>query len=251
MLTLSELQKAFFIAIHSENPSDLSWIKASNKLSAKQQFDILKNSIESSLQKTLNSIYPVCHQLVGGEFFLMLINDYIKKFSSYSFDLSDYGEEFYRFIQCYSSVQSLPYLSDVAKLEWAWHRIAIMGDTSDFHFDKLQDSEPGNQVFTLPYGSHLLSSSYPIHTIWKVNQESYMGDKTIILENNKTYYYLVWRKQQELRIDPVNITEWHILQLLAKKYSLKEIITFTDSEELVTYLPKMIQHGWIKNPDIS
>lgn len=254
MLSLTELQKQFANALNSDSKNILQYIRSTNSLSANEQLGIYQSSTIAALQKTLNEIYPVCHNLVGEEFFLIMINSYIRKNASLSFDLAHYGEKFSDFIPNYAPANSLPYLSDVAKLEWAWNKIYYASNEDGLCFKKLVDcyKNYGERIiFSLPHGSFLIISHYPIHQIWEVNQEFYQGDKTIILEQNRTYYYLIWRKKLELRIDLLTKVEWQILQWIQDQLTLTEIVSKCSNafsnENLAELLPRIVSYGWIAN----
>ncbi len=63
-------------------------------------------------------IYPVCCQLVGEIFFNATALSFINQCPCLSPDLGDYGKQFPDFIANFEPVKHLPYLSDVAHLEW-------------------------------------------------------------------------------------------------------------------------------------
>ena len=175
MLSLYNIQKKFIAALHDEKNTHaiFSYIKPTAKLSAHEHFSIYKNSIIGTLQKTLQAIYFVSNKLVGDDFFIAMTNCYTAETSSYSPDLSNYGATFADFIAGFSPAQSLPYLVDVARLEWAWHQLFGAADNPIIDFQKLAacyTTAGDNLVFLLPNSSSLLHSPYPIHRIWEVNQ---------------------------------------------------------------------------------
>lgn len=174
-MNLADLQKKFVASLNHE----------SNEFSTDKKFLIYKQSIQGALQKALREIYPVCEQLVGKDFFIQMINAYIKENFSYSPDLNNYGEQLNHFITHWQPANTLVYLADMASLEWAWHKIAVENT--------------------------LLKSIYPIHEIWRVNQKDYHGDQSIILKENEKYYYLIWQHESEKRIDLLEESVWEKL----------------------------------------
>lgn len=248
MSSLHELQQEFARALQAENNHFLHSIHASNKLSAQQHFNIYEHSVTGARQKTLKEIFSVCCKLVGEEFFIGMINIYISQTKSTSYDIGEFGENFPDFIATFTPAKSLPYLSDVTRLEWAWHKIYSAPDNSDFDFQKLTSASE-NIIFSPPIGSYLIASPYPIHRIWETNQDNYSGDQTIILETNIMYYFLVWRKRLELRADPLTFCEWQILSWMQQRFTLGEIcekITENALEiDIVTLLPQLISNGWV------
>lgn len=248
MLSLNELQREFIKGLRSESNEILKMI-CSNQLSSHDHLEIYRKSVMGSFQKVLKEIYPVCLKLVGEEFFIAMINIYIEKTVSTSTDIGNVGRNFSDFVANFAPSESLPYLSDVAKLEWAMHSIFSAPDSPRFDFEKLhrciQTSE-GEIIFILPSGSHLLSSSYPVHRIWEMNQENYTGDQTITLEQNMVYYFLVWKDNLHMRIDQLTRYNWIVVNCFHQNKSLNEICSELSQEvDVVEVLPDMVKKGWL------
>ena len=214
MLPLHELQRQFSECLSANNNVAAAFIKSTQRLTAQEHLTIYRNSVLGALQKVLKEIYPVCHKLVGKDFFIVMINDYIQQTSSISPDIGDYGYSFAEFIEHFAPAKSLPYLADVARLEWAWHKIFSAPESTELDFLQLQEciQTSGDRiVFRLASDSFLLSSSFPIHRIWAVNQDAYSGDQTILLKDNEKFYYFVWRHGLEMHIDELSFIEWQCL----------------------------------------
>lgn len=173
-MNLFELQKAFVNALDQQSTQIFDVIQT-HALTATAHFAIYKNSILGAQQNALKAIYPVCVKLVGEDFFIYMANHYIAKHASCSPDLNDYGKYFSEFIKTFSPANDLPYLPDVATLEWAWDKIDRM--------------------------STQFSSPYPVHHIWETNQDNFVGDDTIVLIENQVYFYRVWREGEMRKIE--------------------------------------------------
>jgi len=162
MKSLFDIQKEFADALNNQDDSILNEIVSSDVMSAKEHLAIYQNSMIGVLQKTLSDIYPVCLKLVGEDFFIHMINNYISQTPSYSPDLSEYGHHFASYVAEYPGASSLVYLSDLVKLEWAWHQLFNKPDSQLFDFQKLAACDRDSQehiVFLLPPCSELISSS--------------------------------------------------------------------------------------------
>ena len=231
MPALRELQEQFIRNLRSD-ASDISALLKTHTLSAEEHINIYRSSSIGAKQKVLNEIFPVCHKLVGEEFFLYMIDEYIALTPSLSPDLGEYGEQLAKFILDFSPAKTLPYLSDVALLEWAWHKIFNCADSGTLDFEKLNESISScseDIAFALAPGSFLMSSAYPIHRIWEFNQENYAGEDQIALTPNATYFLLVWRQGFEMRMDEVSQSEWVILKWFEQGLTVSEIYTETNS----------------------
>lgn len=249
---LQKLQNSFLDALNQTDPPFLLHIQPNAKVAPATQFSIYQNSILVRFQRALKDIYPVCQQLVGDEFFLAMASHYIGNTNSRSADLNDYGADFADFIDNFPPARSLPYLGDVARLEWAWHRIAGATDQNSFDFVKLAAcyEQAGEAlVFTLPSRCTLLASPYPVHSIWEINQKNYQGNDSISLSDGEQYYFFIWRDQYELRIDILTTLQWHILGLLKQEIALGRICEQAADIDASLDVPALfatwVQSGWI------
>lgn len=253
MPSLLKLQQTFQQAIlQSAHDEVLSHIKPNHLLSQQTQFNLYKNSITGNLKKALSKIYPVCSQLVGEDFFLAMAGQYISQTPSRTRDLNLYGNDFAEFIADFEPAQSLTYLPDVARLEWAWHRVFSAADTVPFDFQKLAECYAAgteNIFFALPPQSTLLTSPYPIDQIWEANHKSHSSDTTITLLDNSVYYFLIWRNGFEMCIDSLTPLQWQILCWIQQCFTLNAICEkaeglFPDAA-ITEILPELVNAGWI------
>lgn len=250
MLSLRELQIQFVKALNNKDSAILEQINQSQKLTAEEHVHIYRSSTFGALQKVLHEIYPVCHRLVGVDFFLYLINAYIEKYISVNHDVGSYGNNFADFIADFEHAKALVYLPDVARLEWAWHRQFTARYSPGLDFQKLAECYEtcGEKIiFHLPLDSILLCSAYPIHQIWEVNQEDYVGDQTVILTTGN-YYYLVWRKDLQMRIDILEHSEWQVLQWAQNGFQFEKICEkindIMPEGYIESLMPKLVSNGW-------
>lgn len=249
---LQDLQRAFQRHLyHPDTDSIFSHIQSNSRLSASKRITLYRDSIFGRLQKALAAIYPVCKRLVGDVFFRNMIHIYIQENVSHFADLNDYGKSLCQFIKNFEQVNCLPYLSDVAKLEWAWHRLFGVNDVVEFDFEKLRgcaDDLQDNIIFMLPHRSSLLASPYPIHQIWNNNQLDSPNEEPIFLQSNQPFYFLVWRKADN-HIDTLSQTEWQILTWIQEGLALQELIQKISvqfsSLTVEQILPEWIQKGWL------
>jgi hypothetical protein len=258
MLSLAELQRQFVRGLNSQNTAIFDLIRATDTLSAQQVFAIYKSSINGALQGTLKEIYPVCNKLVGDDFFIAMINEYIVQYKSYSPDLGGYGKDLAFFITNFEPAKSLPYLADIARLEWAWHAIFSAAPCQGINYTELAECyvTKGEQIiFSLPTASTLITSPYPIHLIWQANQEDRDNEQVIVLPDNRKFYYLVWRERLTMRIDPIIETEWQILSWIQAKMNLggicQQLAVKFPRIKLESLLLKWVQVGWLATFEIG
>ncbi len=85
----------------------------------RHRLGIYRNNVLSSLVGALADTFPVTWQLVGAEFFRAMAWQYIRISPPRTPVLAAYGSSFSRFIAQFEPARSVPYLADVAEIEWA------------------------------------------------------------------------------------------------------------------------------------
>jgi hypothetical protein len=250
---LSELQRQFLAGVFDpENPTELlGYIRPLERLTPREQLSIYRGSVLSILTGALGEIYPVCHRLVGDAFFDLMAEDFIHLFPSQSPDLYDYGADFPQFTASFEPARSLPYLPDVAQLEWYWHRVFYGTKTTILDMNALAQVPLGRQgdiIFSLPSASALWESSYPIDRIWQVNQTDYQGDDCVDLGAGGVRL-LIWRQGFTMRMDSLTVEEWEILKQIEFCQSFSRVCEYLSQLEpmpdITSLLPRLVAQGWI------
>ena len=121
----------------------------------------------------LAAAYPVVERLVGPAFFGEAADRHADAHPSASGDLHEYGREFARFLASYPFAASLPYLPDVARLEWAVHEAGFASDAPSFDIAALAAVETARQpelVLAFAPATRLLQSAHPVVALWEANQ---------------------------------------------------------------------------------
>lgn len=138
---------------------------------AETAMGIYRNNYRGNLRGALALAYPVILQIVGEAYFGMAAIRYIEAHPSKSGNLHDYGAELRTFLDSFP--QALPYLADMAKLEWACHRAYFAADEKPFDIAALGRIEPENWArlrFILHPACQVVRSRFPIAAIWQAHQ---------------------------------------------------------------------------------
>lgn len=151
-------------------------------LSPTRRLEIYRHNVMSNLRGALRDIYPVVERIVGEAFFLHAAGQFIRDTPSRSGDLNCFGAEWPAFLAGYPHAAELPYLADVARLEWAWHECFHAADAGPLDLHRLA-AVPAEEHETLRFRLHpaarLLASPHPLLRIWQVNQPGYDGELAI------------------------------------------------------------------------
>ncbi len=143
-----------------------------------KRFDVYRNNVHVSLVEVLAARFPVVERLVGEEFFRAMARAFIADALPQSPVLIEYGGDFAGFIDGFSPAQTLPYLGDVARLEWAWHEAYHATDMAPLDPARLSTTlhtnEPDRLVrkqLALHPSLRIVRSDWPVLDIWRTNTE--------------------------------------------------------------------------------
>jgi len=249
MPPLRDIQEAFHAAIFQNDTRLNNQITERNGLSGETRLNIYRSSVLGIQTDALAAVYPVIQQLVGEPFFRTIGRDYLRKHPSPSGDLHELGAQMPGFLARLAAVSELPYLADVAHLEWAWHRVFHAANDTDMDLQALANipaDEQAEIIFSLRNGARLLESDYPVHRIWEVNQKEYANNETIDLAEGGVHL-LIWRNGFELRIDPLEEAESQFLHGIKEGLPLELLAErMKDSPQSVEQLlPDCVAKGWV------
>ena len=175
MTAALESSQTLFAAALADNASLTALLPqlAQRDTCAAARMALYSGNLDAVWEKALAEAFPVVRQLVGEEFFNALARAYGRAIPSRSGDLNVFGDRFARFVSTFPQVQSLPWLADVARLEWNVHRAHYAADASQIdraHLAALMPEELLATRFSLSPAVAWLESRYPVATLWQAHQ---------------------------------------------------------------------------------
>ncbi len=191
--------------------------------------DIYRNNFRGNLQDALAGAYPVAGALVGEDFFRMMARAFITAHPSRSGNLHHYGAEFSDFIATFAPARELPYLSHVARLEWACHLAYFAPDADALDISCLVPMSPGELAqlrLLLHPACRIVRSEYPIASIWQAHQPGMPQHFHINLDAGGESA-LVWRYNDEVGVHPLGLAEADWLEQIASDVSVGDALAAT------------------------
>jgi hypothetical protein len=172
---LAALQSAFAAVLRgAEPPAGL--LRGQPDLA--RRVALYRNNCDASARKALEGAYPVVRRLVGEDFFSGLAREYRRAVAPDSGDLNQYGAMLAQFLEGFEHVRELPYLPDVARLEWLLHRAHYAADVPAFDVTRLAEvpaqHQPGLHLSLHP-ACAIITSAFPVARIWAVHQPGHDG----------------------------------------------------------------------------
>jgi hypothetical protein len=184
---------------------------------AARHVQVYRHNTYANLTEALGAVYPVIQQLVGVDFFEHTAAHFIRQSPPRAANLHDFGGDFADFLAGFAPAQSLVYLPDVARLEWAWHEAFHAADAAPLALETLASVDPADHaalVFCLHPSTRLLASGYPVDRIWQVNQPGFDGDASVNLDDGGARL-LVRRRGLSVEVVVLGPGEYALLRAFA------------------------------------
>jgi len=253
------------------------------RVSAQDSLGIYQSAIGNALRGALSEIFPVCAALVGEDCFAATARDYGLATPSHHPDLAGCGEAFPRFLAQLPYLDPVPYLSDVARLELAWHLAFTAPDLpAEANPETIAEAlsqRPESWRFLLPPSARLVFSPHPVLAIWEAHQQDSEAlddpdndpdnvpggvlDSSLEIDlESGPDHLIVWRRALDLRIERVEAGLWPLLEAIEHGNSVETILTLgepadassgaelselaaADFAPLLESLGALFSRGWI------
>lgn len=218
MPDLAELQEAFSAAIRGGEAGPVAAAIVADGLSADERLNIHRNNMRGALTDALALTFPVVQKLVGEGFFRYAAAEFITAHPPSSGAVLAYGGDFPAFLAAFPPAGRLPYLPDVAGLEWAINDCYHGPDAARLDRAALGAVPPdrlGEIRPRLPDNHRIVTSAYPIGAIWQANQDGADDDDTVIDLEAGDDEILVIRPKMEVQVRILTAGEAALLGALA------------------------------------
>jgi putative DNA-binding protein len=168
-----DVQAEFAGALLSNSRSVPLCLKGAVQGRAERRFAVYRNTVAASLIEILQARFPVVERLVGEDFFRAMAHAYVALEPPSSPLLFLYGEGFAAFIARFTPAAPLPYLADVARLEYARGLAYHAADQAPLPapaFAALDKGRLADFTVRLHPSVHIVTSDFPVVSIWLANQ---------------------------------------------------------------------------------
>ena len=201
MSRLAELQKTFHDSILSRDMhSIVPFLEECDKLPSDERLSVYRSNYYVLLTDVMSETFSRVRTLVGDDYFKQVVYAFLAKYPPTTGCLFDYGNEFPDFLDTLPTAKDLPYLSDIARLEWIMNQAYYAQDSSPFSQKQLAEISEENLPklrFEYPPSTHFLQSPFPLKKIWELANGEH--NNTVDLKEGAAYA-LVIRPIQEVQI---------------------------------------------------
>ena len=198
-------------------------LRPSRGVAAERRLHVYRNNVFASLGNALAAVYPVVARLVGAAFFRQLARGYVVRHPSLSGNLNDFGERLPDHLRKQASLAALPYLADVAALEWASHEVHHEADEATFDAAALALVPEAAQArirLHLQLATRFVASPWPVLAIWQANQVAAGDDVAPVSLDAGAVRLLVARRDFEIEFRVLGGGEDRFLRALAEGRTL-------------------------------
>ena len=213
--SLLELQSGFLGALYDEQKTGPADQVVGAGLAPTARLRIYRHSCEQIHLEALRTAYPAVLALVGEAFFEQAGVHFGHAHPSRSGNLQVFGEHFPEFLEGLPSTQSLPYLGDVARLEWRRQLAALANESEPLslvEFEAAMAEAEGAVRVTFHPSAQRLVSSHPVLAIWKYAMQPAAERFTLPESGDRL---VLWRSDGEVAMAVVDAASFACIDALA------------------------------------
>jgi hypothetical protein len=223
------------------------------------------NFIENGI-RALSITFPTVEGLIGEDSFRMLSRKLLRHEAKASFDWAEYGITLPTFIEGQEALETYPFLSEVAQLDWAIHDVQRQAD-KEFAPSTLASLETGDTdllCFTAAPGLQLLTFWFPVVDLYQLIHDPYLQSEEGILARKELLKnvtesihnainiatprsLVLWRAEYKAQFEYVTDAEADVIQKINAQASVNAVIDTIGMHniDLVEWLSKAISNKLI------
>ncbi|WP_051710626.1 HvfC/BufC family peptide modification chaperone [Andreprevotia chitinilytica] len=242
MLSYAETLADFTAAL-----SDAEHVPAGLTEATRERIAVYRNNVRLNRMDALPAAFPLVAELVGEEYFRALARVYVIDTPARSANLHDDGASLADFIAGFGPAQELPYLADVARLDWARHRAYYADNVPPLDATEVAALSPEQfsaaRFWFHPAVALVQSAQWPIADLLAMHEG---GPTAHIDAGGQTV--LVWRGSNGVAWRQLNDDEARWLSTLLAGSSVGEALAAAqeDPNPLLTHL---FAHGLVSHVD--
>lgn len=229
MLGLAELQTHVRDAVLGGDAEALNGVIADDRLGYARRLNVYRNNTTILLREALAANFPIVHALVGEDFFATLARAFVRTHPPHSPCLFEYGDAFAAFTETFPGLERLPYVADIARLDFAQVQALHAANAPALDAAALQDVAPedyGRLAFRPHPATRVVSSPYPIHAIWALHQPG-ANPHDGVDENHGGEAVLISRPGHEVHVTALAPGEAPCIQALSAGAALETVFADT------------------------
>jgi hypothetical protein len=221
-MNLAEYQRQMMAALLQSPESSMQ----ANEGSSQLRMNIYRNNITGARLQALQQCFPCCERLLGEEYFTQFAIEFMAEHPSQAVQIDACAPQFIDAIrQNENLLQQVPYIADMATLDYAW-QLAFHGPNNmaiDYAALGQAAAEQGETLCLQKIsGLQLISSSFPLESMWQMCQPEYQGD-FVFDSDRKDGHFAIFQREHAIYIESLAPIVFDIVDLLREPLSLEAL----------------------------
>jgi len=174
----------------------------SDEISAEARLQVYQNNYQGTLTDAIIGIFPIVVAFVGEVFTRAALKHYIDQSPPREASLSTYGKAFPAFLQAYEHAADVPYIADMATLEWSIHALQ--------HEDEVvRDANSAEDQLSINERAIFIDSEFPLLNLWMVGNGQLTPEAVHIDQGGQ--YVCVLLQEGQVQLFALSSAEQEIL----------------------------------------
>ncbi len=233
-MRLHDIQETFRTTLLDEPkaveqpPEDFAALFDDSGIAVSERLKVYRNNVVGGLSDYIVSTFPLLEKLVGEEFLKMMARAFIIQSPPVGGCLQQYGKGFGDFIDTYAPAQSLPYLPDMARFEFAMNEAYYAPDDDALSAMALAAISPdalADTVLSLRTSVRFLVSDFPLEDIRAVCLDPSLDVPD--LSKSTPVRLMINRPKFDVQVVSLAEDELYMLRLLRERQTLGEALERT------------------------
>ncbi|WP_439606798.1 HvfC/BufC family peptide modification chaperone [Hydrogenophaga sp.] len=203
-------------------------------------------------ERSLHAAFPVIAALIGQDNFAPLARELWHHHPPAHGDLARWGDTLPAFLQDHPQLADLPWLADVARVEWALHQAAGAPDedTDLAGFARLTGEDPQGLTLALAPGTAVFTSRWPVASLVTAHRDGQPGLAEVAerLRAGVGEAAVVWRQGLRPCVAGCSPAVAALLGALLQGLPLPDALNATagdDAFDLSAWLAEAVQRGLV------
>ena len=184
---------------------------------AARRLAVHRTTITAGLGQILANVFPTLRRVVGLPTFTTLVSDFVSAALPRHPVLSAYGGDFPAFLAIQPIAHALPYIADLARVEWARQDSFFAANAPTFDLGALTINDI-NAASTLRLRLHpatrIVGSPFPVHRIWRLNQSDVETKDIPVVDMSVGEHVIVTRPGDEVVTRVISQADAILVQVL-------------------------------------
>jgi hypothetical protein len=171
--TLWDVQSGFLAHVRGERACEAIAVPAQSSLD--RRMAIYADGQRERIVEALSNDYPAVRRVLGVASFGSLAVRYVERCPSRTHDLGRVGERLGGFLAADPLQEALPFLPDLARLEWALAEAFVAADAVPATWEDFARAGPAavaDRPLRLSPGTALVRSDWPVLEIWRLRERT-------------------------------------------------------------------------------